>query len=257
MTTHGYVRASTNRQKDSPDTQKHTIKEYCLAQKLEPPLYYVDAATSGKIPIGEREAGGDMMRRLKRGDHVVIAKLDRAFRSLKDAVNVLDEMHRMGISIHVCNMMGGALDLTSPIGKFLMHMLAAFAELERAMITERISDGIRAARRRGGGGGCPNWGFKWKKHVRVMPDGSKRSGLIMVRDDHHRKVMGWIVAWRTEGWSYDQIHDKLEYQMKVRTSEDREWTTWRIVAAYKAELILRIGEAAAASGREPCDRESR
>lgn len=253
-TTHCYVRASLNKQQDSPETQKHTINAYLEAQKLEFPLWYVDVATTSKIMLPARESGREMMRRLKRGDHIVIAKLDRAFRSLRDCVTVLDEIKRLGVSLHVCDLFGGAIDLSAPIGMFLIQMLAVFAELERKFIGERTRDGMRAARRRGFGGGHPSYGFKHEPRWRIMPDGTKKRGLFQVRDDHDREIMGLIVGFRVEGWSWDQIREKLNYELKMKTSKGKELHPGTIRQMAKAELMLRLQEMNTPGGE--CDAPS-
>ena len=128
----GYPRASTKKQVESPETQKDMIKKYAVFNGLGDVTFFVDAATSGKVSWEERDAGKELFRQLRRGDHVVLTKLDRAFRKLSDCVTVLEKFERMGVKLHICNLMGGAIDLSSPMGRFMIHILAAFAELERA-----------------------------------------------------------------------------------------------------------------------------
>ena len=137
MAVYGYPRASTKKQVDSPETQMDNIRKYADLHGLGEVTFFVDAAKTGKVPWQDREAGRELFAQLKPGDHVIIAKLDRAFRRLSDCVVVLEQFERMGIKLHVVNLLGGAIDLSSPMGRFLIHILAAFAELERAFISER------------------------------------------------------------------------------------------------------------------------
>jgi DNA invertase Pin-like site-specific DNA recombinase len=244
----GYGRASTKKQEASPETQKTLMKDYARYHNLPGDItFFLDQATSGKIPWEDREAGGQMFKYLRPGDHVVIAKLDRAFRSLKDCVVVLDRFEKMGIKVHIVNLMGGALDLSSPMGKFMIHVLAAFAELERAFISERTKDGLRASKKKGVRH-ChyPGYGFKWEKR-RV--DG--KTVRVRVRDEDERRVMAHIVEWRTQdeplGW--DEIAKHLK-NLGIINKEGRPWTAMRIRRAFRAENILRLkegGDAAASS----------
>jgi len=133
----GYCRASTKKQVESPETQKESIKRYATFNVMGDVTFFVDAAKSGKISWEDREAGKELFKQLRPGDHVIIMRLDRAFRRLADCVGVLEKFKRMGIKLHICSMLGGAIDLSSPMGLFLIHILAAFAELERSFIPER------------------------------------------------------------------------------------------------------------------------
>ena len=105
-------------------------KAYAVFNKLGDPTCSIDTVQSGKISWEERDAGRELFRQLKPGDHVIICKLDRAFRRLADCCIVMEKFKRMGVKLHVVNLMGGAIDLSSPMGCFLVQILAAFAELE-------------------------------------------------------------------------------------------------------------------------------
>ncbi len=79
-------------------------------------------------------------------DVVVVWRSDRLFRSLKNMVNTLAELDALNVAFVSCT---EAFDTTTPQGKLLMHLVAAFAEFERTTIVERVRAGIAAARRRG------------------------------------------------------------------------------------------------------------
>lgn len=80
------------------------------------------------------------------GDTLVIWKMDRAFRSLLDALRVLEELERRGVNFHSLT---DAIDTGTPMGRFVYQIRNAFSELERALIIERTKAGMAAARRRG------------------------------------------------------------------------------------------------------------
>lgn len=81
------------------------------------------------------------------GDRVVVAKLDRIARSVRDGIAVVDELLAKGVVIDILNM--GKFD-TTPAGKLLRSIMFAFAEFERDMIVERTSEGKKVARQREG-----------------------------------------------------------------------------------------------------------
>lgn len=236
----GYPRASTKKQVESPETQKDMIKKYAVFNNLGDVTFFVDAATSGKIEWGEREAGRELFKQLRRGDHVILTKLDRAFRKLADCVVVLERFERMGVKLHICNLMGGAIDLSSPMGRFMIHILAAFAELERAFISERTKDGL--AKRKTSGvkhTRFPGYGFRWEKRT---IDGRVRR--VAVRDDEERNVMRSILSWRMQDQplSWQEISEHLNDNLDLKTKEGKPWEENRIRRACKAELNLQLRE---------------
>jgi DNA invertase Pin-like site-specific DNA recombinase len=240
MATYGYARASTKKQSDSPETQSVNIGNYAALNHLGDVIFFVDPAKSGKAPWEKREAGGDLFSRLKPGDNVIVAKLDRAFRKLSDCVVVLENFERVGIKLHICNMLGGAIDLSSPMGRFLIHILAAFAELERAFISERTRDGLANKKRKGiRHARFPGYGFRWEK--RVIDGKSQR---VRVPDDQEREVMNSIVQWRKGDppLSWDEISQRLRRILNLKTKEGREWDVNRVRRAYRAESELKIQE---------------
>jgi DNA invertase Pin-like site-specific DNA recombinase len=87
-----------------------------------------------------------MLYNLRRGDEVVVWKLDRLARSLSDLLQLLQRIEKAGASIRSLT---EPLDTGSAIGRMFVHMLGSFAEFERSMIKERCAAGIVAAKARG------------------------------------------------------------------------------------------------------------
>jgi DNA invertase Pin-like site-specific DNA recombinase len=238
--TFGYARASTKKQVESPETQKDSQKKYAVFNNLGDVTFFVDAATSGKVSWEDRDAGRELFRQLRKGDHVILSKLDRAFRKLSDCVTVLEKFERMGVKLHICNLMGGAIDLSSPMGRFMIHILAAFAELERAFISERTKDGLAKRKKQGvRHTRHPGYGFRWENRT---VDGKRER--IRVRDDEERNVMRSILSWRMQdqplGW--DEIRQHLQYNLKLLTKDGKPWDLNRIRRSCKAELQLQLLE---------------
>ena len=237
MSTRAYVRSSMSKQELSPEVQQEIINNYCKSRGLGEPVLYLDKSTTGGVFVPNREAGGRLMRDLRKGDHVVLAKADRMFRSLKDCVNICEEFRRMEITLHIVNFHGMQVDLGTPIGRALLQMMACFAELEKSMISERTSDTVKMLKRRGLAVGRPALGFK---HERVTRNGEKVH--IVVPDPEERAVMAMIVNWRKQKWSYQRIYEKLTYELKIRTRDGKEWDPNRIRRAFKAEILLQLKE---------------
>lgn len=100
----------------------------------------------------ERPEMHKMLDQLRSGDVVVVYKLDRLSRSLKDLLLILEKIDKAGAGFRS---MTEAIDTTTPAGRMMMQMLGAFAEFEREMIRERTRSGLEAARQQGRVGGRP------------------------------------------------------------------------------------------------------
>jgi DNA invertase Pin-like site-specific DNA recombinase len=236
----GYCRASTRKQVDSPETQKEIQARYAAYHQLGDVTFFVDTATSGKVSWEERDAGKQLFAQLQPGDHVVLAKLDRAFRRLSDCVTVLETFERLGVKLHICNLMGGAIDLSSPMGRFMIHILAAFAELERAFISERTKDGIRNRKHRGfKHARYPGYGFRWEKQIL-----RGKVERVRVPDEEERNVMRAILRLRMQDppLSWKEIADHLTHGLKLKTKDNGSWGINRVRRACEAELKLQLLE---------------
>ncbi len=84
-----------------------------------------------------------MLDQLRDGDTVVVRKLDRLSRSLKDVLHIMEQIAQAGAGFRSVT---ENVDTTTPAGRMMMQMVGSFAEFERAMIRERTSAGIAVAR---------------------------------------------------------------------------------------------------------------
>ena len=91
-----------------------------------------------------------MLDQLREGDTVVVWKLDRLSRSLKDVLHIMERIAGAGAGFRSIT---ENIDTTTPAGRMMMQMVGSFAEFERAMIRERTSAGLAAARAEGRVGG--------------------------------------------------------------------------------------------------------
>lgn len=115
----------------------------------------------------ERPQLQKMLGQLRKGDVVVIWKLDRLARSLKDLVGLVNEIQEKGGALYSLN---DLIDTTTPHGKFTFHIFAALAEFERDIIRERTKAGLAAARARGRKGGRPKGLSKKAQHTAIIAE---------------------------------------------------------------------------------------
>ena len=143
----GYTRVSTDEQADRRnglEAQREAIDAEATRRgwALE---HFADEGASGKnINPNLRE----VLRLLAagQGDGLVVAKMDRLARSVGHAVEILEVARTQGWSLVVLDL---NLDLTTPAGEAMAHMLATFAQFERRLISQRTKDALAARKRRG------------------------------------------------------------------------------------------------------------
>jgi DNA invertase Pin-like site-specific DNA recombinase len=137
----GYARVSTQQQ--NLELQQDALKAAGCDKIV------VDVA-SGKTT---QRSGLDQLRDvLRRGDVLVVWRLDRLARSLKHLIELLTELEQNGIGFQSLQ---ESIDTTTPGGKLVFHIFGALAEFERNLIRDRTRAGLAAARARGRKGGRP------------------------------------------------------------------------------------------------------
>jgi DNA invertase Pin-like site-specific DNA recombinase len=157
----GYGRASTCKQIDSPEMQQSIMRTHASRVGLAEPTWYMDAATQGEVPLAKRPAGARLIADLRKGDHVIIAKIDRLSRSILDFIATIDSWSRLGVTIHPCDFPMTIRPDDAACMAFV-QMLAVFAGFERRMIGKRTREAKRYHKQIGRKTGPhPPWGFRW------------------------------------------------------------------------------------------------
>lgn len=118
-----------------------------LLRKLESSVSREESASGGRW---DRPQLHKMLEQLRPGDTVIVWKLDRLSRSLKDLLLIMEKID--AASAHFSSITE-AIDTSTPAGRMMMNMVGTFAEFERAMIRERTNAGLAAARASGRVGG--------------------------------------------------------------------------------------------------------
>lgn len=143
----GYTRVSTEEQATSAlslDSQRRKIERYCDVYGHELVDVIEDAGISAKTV--NRPGFLRLMERLAGADGVVFVKLDRLFRSVRDAAVVGDKLAADGKAIVSID---EQLDTKSAIGRFFFNITAAFAQMERELCGERTKAALAELKERG------------------------------------------------------------------------------------------------------------
>lgn len=135
----GYARVST--QDQNPALQLDALGAAGCEQVFR------ETATGA---LRERPELSACLRTLRKDDTLVVWKLDRLARSLKDLVEIVHDLHQRGVGFRSLT---EAIDTASTGGRLVFHLFGALAEFEHSLIRERTIAGLAAARARGRKGG--------------------------------------------------------------------------------------------------------
>ncbi|WP_348223495.1 recombinase family protein [Luteolibacter sp.] len=190
-----YLRVSTENQ--NHDSQESELREYCARRGWDKNVEWYREVASGARQ--DREGLNGLMTKVRRGkvDIILAFKLDRIARSLSHLAQIIAELQLYRVAL-VCPSQGLDTSNGNPAAQLQLNILAAVAEFERGLITERIHAGITAAKARGVTLGRP-----------ATPKGRKQ-------------LVAELVA---EGLSAREISSKLQIPYSTVTELRREFRT--------------------------------
>lgn len=208
MNIYGYTRVSTLQQAnegESLETQKKIIIGYAQSKGLDidPNNIFVEAGVSGSVEFKQRPEGSKLFGRLNPGDMLIIPKIDRGFRNIRDALNSLHDLKQRNVSVHFIDLGGDAT--TNGISQVIFTILGAFADFERERISQRISE-VKQQQKSNGfwTGGTPPFGYRVNEEGRLEAN------------PEQAEVLEAIFRWKEEGYSLRRISDKLYREFRVK-----------------------------------------
>lgn len=178
----GYIRVSTEEQAEgglSLDAQREKIRAYCTINDLELVSIEADEGVSGKS-MQNRAGLQRCFRRLRIRSvtGLVVTKLDRFSRSTKDVLAKVEEFDDHGWTLHS---IAEKLDTGSAMGRFVVTIFAALAQMEREQISERTSAALDQKRKRHEktGGYCP-YGYDVDSSGKLTENDAEQSVIRLV-----------------------------------------------------------------------------
>jgi DNA invertase Pin-like site-specific DNA recombinase len=182
-----YGRVSTDQQDPDMPVQQKQVNDYyhfrcapAAPNGLGLPFggWHLDAAVSAKVKFKDRPEGGKLYQLVRPGDHVLVARFDRAFRSIGDAFSTIEDFLERSIYFHFLDARVGVIDTYGPLGEFIIAILAINAKMERVRIQDRRREAIKRFKDAG------------LKYNRIVPTGFK---VQVERPNHHQKALKRLV----------------------------------------------------------------
>ncbi|ECP2698075.1 recombinase family protein [Salmonella enterica] len=183
MTVYAYTRVSkSDTENGTTDNQVNLIQSQAKVSKV-----FSDVNVSGSMMFFQRPEAQKLIRELKAGDTIIIAKLDRGFRDTADCLNTVKWLQKRNVTLRILDI---ALDVSTPIGEMILTIMASVATFERKRIAERIKDGFANGRKQG-----KSYGYKLEAVRRsVVIRSSKRRQESLKRYDMIRTNLSELIA---------------------------------------------------------------
>lgn len=196
MKTVGYLRVShlESLNGTSLDTQEKRIKNYCELQEFSLDDV-VQEVVSGATEFRKRQAMKEVVVQMKRGDRLVVSRLDRLSRSTLHTLQFVNECKRRGIEVHItdlgCVTNGG-------VGQIVFNVLSCLAETERINISERIkASKFYAKKERKYLGGALEFGYSKDDNGKLIPN------------EKEFVILQSMMNLRTQGLGYRKIAEEI------------------------------------------------
>jgi DNA invertase Pin-like site-specific DNA recombinase len=218
----GYGRHSTEKQGLTEEAQRTKVESYI--QLHLPDVAYggwlYDTAVSRGTPMFERPKGRELWALVQPGDHVVVAKLDRAFGKTVDGLRSLEMLAAKGVSFQSADRQ---IDTSTAIGRACLTVVMAFAQLDREQTAERTRDALAVKRAAGQPyGRFIPYGWRKvgvKKDSRFLPCQKERDQCYMIK------------GFRDAGMSWDDVVECMRSKIRPR---GMQWNRNTVKAAYQA-----------------------
>jgi len=221
-----YIRVSTIEQAVngvSLEAQEERLRAYCQMTGLEIVKVIREEGTATK-PLRDRVGGKELMELVnsRKVNNVVALKLDRLFRNAEDALHVTNDWDSKGVTLHLVDMGGQAINTKSAIGRFFLSLMAGFAELERNMIAERTAMALNHKKRN-------------LEPYAPTPLGYVRVNDSLEKDEKEWEIVNLIFQLRSQGLTYADIANELN-RMGIQGKRGGKWYGSTVRYVYQNDL---------------------
>lgn len=222
MRVYGYGRHSTDRQGLTEEAQRKKVEAYISLHLPDVPYggWLYDTAVSRGTPLFERPKGRELWALVQPGDHIVVAKLDRAFGKTLDGLRSIEMLAHKNVSFQSADRQ---VDTSTAAGRACLTVVMAFAQLDREQTAERTRDAL-AVKRDAGKPYGPHIPYGWRK-VGVKKD----SHFLPCQAERDQCYM--IKGFRDSGMSWDDVVIAMRKQVRPRGTC---WNRNTVRAAYLA-----------------------
>lgn len=206
-----YARVSTEAQFEegySLDAQKEMLEAYCKSRQIQEYEFFVDGGFSGSSL--ERPGMQRLIEAVRQGriSSVVVYKLDRLSRSQKDTLFLIEDVFNPNRTDFVS--LNENMDTATPIGRAMLGIMSAFAQLERETIRERTRMGMRERVRSGrwmGGGKVP-FGYDYDREKGILVP---NADAPTVRKIYELYLQGWSLMAISQklGLKYERLAEQI------------------------------------------------
>ena len=194
MLAFGYTRVSTEDQANegvSLAAQRERIELFCKLRGLTLKHLYCDEGISGGVPVQQRPQGSlllEQVRNAKEKIAVVVLKLDRLSRNVRDLLMIVDDHFEGRANLYLIDQGSETIDATSATGRMMLTMIASFAEMERRLIKDRTKMALAYLKGQG-------------RRVGGIPYGKRLSGegTRLEDDPDEQEVIQLILTGRKQG----------------------------------------------------------
>lgn len=214
----GYVRVSSADQakddRSSLQVQQDVIEGFAKTRGVDRwgVQIYTDAGVSGATKLAFRPAGEQLLKDMKHGDTVIASKLDRMFRSASDAIDMFEVFKARGVELVLFDISNEPV--SAGVGKLIMTILAAVADMERVRIKERTAEGRKAKKAKGGPVGQVPFGYRKVgegRDAKLVPHEGEQETARIMRELFQKRA------------TYKGISEKLAQEGRVQSNSGKPY----------------------------------
>ena len=215
----GYIRTSTDRQDNSIKLQNHQITDYCEKNNLVLDDLIVDEGLSGK-DIKKRNGYNQIMEMIENGEvgTLIVLSLSRWGRNLKqnyESIEVMIQKDTNFVSLKE------QVDLSNPMGRFMVNVMSSLYQMEREMISDRVKDILKDKKKNGMVYGKVPYGFD------SLDD-------VLIPNKKEQKTLNKIGSLKKKGMSLQKISDFLNRNNHQKRN-GKEWSRYDVFHILKTE----------------------